>query len=137
MSGEDVDVHAITRGADVESGVPNEDVLIAFTEAAVGRDGNLPEVRDELVARLGADALVDTAAVIGNFERMVRIADGTGIPLDTAVSLISADLQESLGVRGFGQAALTPEVRGMKRVAARMLRPLVPQLMRLADRFSR
>jgi hypothetical protein len=112
-------------------------VLVPFAEAAVRRDEKLADARKRLLERMGAEALVDAAAVVGNFERMVRIADGTGIPLDTPVSLISADLQESLGVREYGSADQTPEVRGLKRFAGRLLRPLVPRLMGLANRLSR
>ncbi len=137
ISGSEVDVHAITKGDAVQSGVPDEDVLVAFAEAAVRRDLELPRARAALAERLGPEALVDTAAIVGNFERMVRIADGTGIPLDAPVSLISADLQESLGVRAFGQAGNTPEVRGLKRMAGRLLAPLVPRLMGLASKLSR
>lgn len=119
------------------SGVPDEDVLIAFAESAVRRAPELPDARGALEARLGPEALVDTAAIVANFERMVRIADGTGIPLDTPVAWISTDLQESLGVRAFGQSDNTPEVRGWKRAAGRLLAPLVPRLMGLASKLSR
>lgn len=117
--------------------MPDEDVLVAFAEAAVRRDPELPQARAALAERLGAEALVDAAAVVGNFERMVRVADATGIPLDRPVSLISADLQESLGVRAFGQAENTPEVRGLTRALGRLLAPVVPRLMGLASRRGR
>ena len=117
--------------------MPDEDVLIRFAEAAVRRDDQLPRAREAVAERLGDAALVDTAAIVGNFERMVRIADGTGIPLDAPVALISADLQDSLGVRAFGSAERTPEIRGWKRIAGRLLRPLVPRLMSLSSRHRR
>ena len=50
-------------------------------------------------------ALVDAAAVVGNFERMVRIADGTGIPLDKPVAMVSADMREELGLDAKSVAA--------------------------------
>ena len=36
--------------------------------------------------------------MLGNFERMVRIADGTGIPLDGPVVAASNDFREELGL---------------------------------------
>ena len=37
------------------------------------------------------------AGVIGNFERMVRIADGTGIPLDRIVDAMTSDFRAEFG----------------------------------------
>jgi hypothetical protein len=39
--------------------------------------------------------------VIGNFERMDRIADGTGIPLDNMVNALSGDIREELGLEDY------------------------------------
>jgi hypothetical protein len=77
-----------------------------------------------LVDELGAEALVDASAVIGNFQRMVRIADGSGIPLDKPVSIISAGLREELGYNEFGSANLTPKVGAATKWLGAKLRPL-------------
>ncbi len=42
----------------------------------------LNETRDKLKSILGWEAVVDTAAVIAQFEAVNRIADATGIQLD-------------------------------------------------------
>jgi hypothetical protein len=50
---------------------------------------------------MGAEAVVDAAGVASNFERMVRIADSTGIPLDDRMSRASKEVREALGLERF------------------------------------
>ena len=59
---------------------------------------DLAERRAELAAALGPDAVVDAAATVANYQRMVRIADGCGIPLDQFTDDASAPWREQLGV---------------------------------------
>ena len=42
--------------------------------------------------------MVDAAGVVSNFERMVRIADATGIELGAFLSEQTADARQSLGL---------------------------------------
>ena len=93
---------------EVESGVEHGGVLLRFADAAVGRAPDLPETREALHAAMGVDAVVDCAAVVANFQRMVRIADGCGIPLDPPTIGASADFRERLGVHTYASAANTP-----------------------------
>jgi len=44
--------------------------------------------------------VVDAAGVISNFQRMVRIADATGIGLGV-FEVPSADMREALGINAF------------------------------------
>ncbi len=105
ISGSQVDVHAITEGNTADSGVDHGAELVAFAEAVVGEDdAALERARKELLAAAGPDALVDAAAVAGNFQRMVRIADGAGIPLDGAFAEMSADLREELDLSRYASA---------------------------------
>ena len=93
-----VDVRALTDGT-VSSGVPHGDALARFSEAVVeGPAAVLDAARDELTSEMGVAALVDAAAVAANFERMVRIADGTGIELGDALEQFSQDVREELGL---------------------------------------
>lgn len=125
LQGNAVDLHAVTEGIGALPGVPAQDLLIAFAEAAVQGDAEaLPAAREALRAELGDAALVDTAAIVANFQRMVRIADGTGIPLDAPVAWISAGIREELGLDAYGSADLTPAVTGVKRLLGRALGPL-------------
>jgi len=57
----------------------------------------------KLIAILSPQAMVDAAAVVANFSRMVRIADGTGIPLDDMMAEYSSDLREDLGLNSLSQ----------------------------------
>lgn len=130
--GDTVDLHAVTRGGEARSGVADEDVLIPFAEAAVRREAKaLASAREAVARRMGDAALVDTACIVANFQRMVRIADGTGIPIDTPIALISADMRDELGISEYGSSASTPPVTGARRLLGRALRPMVPLLMRM------
>jgi hypothetical protein len=45
--------------------------------------------------------MVDAAGVVSNFERMVRIADATGIPLDKRMERLSREVREALHLERF------------------------------------
>jgi hypothetical protein len=73
---------------------------MAFADAMVGTDDQtLATARAALVAAMGAAAMVDAAGVVSNFERMVRIADGTGIPLDAPMARASEDIRAMLDLQ--------------------------------------
>ncbi len=93
--------------ADSDSGVPHGGLLTAFAEAAVRRTDALPGLRDRIVAELGPQELVDAAGVVANFQRMVRIADGCGIPLDEFTRDATDDVREDLGLHEYASAANT------------------------------
>ncbi len=139
LAGEPVDLRVVTdAGAAGESGVAESDALLAFTDALVAHDGDaLPRARADLLERLGPEGLVDAAAVASNFERMDRIADATGIPLDAPLAMMSEDLREELDLGRFASAANTPALGAAQRTAARALQPLIPRLMKLAGALRR
>jgi hypothetical protein len=122
-----VNLGTVTSGDEVESGVPGQAGLIALVESTLGTESadDLPSARRLIEHQLGPAALVDAAAVIGNFQRMTRIADGTGIPLDAPVAAMTADIREELGINEFGSAAYTPRVGWWKRKVFRVLQPLM------------
>ena len=108
------------------SGVPHADVLVAFAEAMVAAEpAQLDGARERLRSRLGWEVVVDTAAVASNFERMVRIADSTGIALDAPVEILTRDIRAALGVDRFGSAANTPRPGRVARMAGNVARPLL------------
>jgi hypothetical protein len=101
-------------------------------------DAALASARGEVLDRLGPEALVDAASVASNFERMVRIADSTGIPLDGPVELMSEDLRGKLGIDRFAAAANTPESGLARRALGRVVRPTASAAMRfLGPRLAR
>ena len=78
---EAVDFAAVVDGG-VDSRVACGALLVRFAEAVVsGAESDCKAARRTLVDTMGAEALVDAAGVISNFERMVRVADSTGISI--------------------------------------------------------
>lgn len=136
FAGDDIDLTAVTAGDGKDCGVDAGAELIAFAEAATRRDASLPAAREALHQRLGAAALVDAAAVVGNFERMVRIADASGIPLDDPMRIASADLREELGIDRFAAAANTPPVGALSRWIGRGARKLAFGVLRQLGRVQ-
>jgi hypothetical protein len=133
ISRSELDVAAVTDDAAAAgSGINCAEPLLAFAEAAVkGSDDELARARTRLIEDLGPECLVDAAAVASNFERMVRIADSTGVPLDAPVNAMSEDLRADLGLNDFGSSANTPGVGAVGRFLGRKLQPLAPLVFRL------
>ncbi len=131
IEGGKADLHAVTDGT--RSGVPDGDVLVAFTEAALALDVEaLAEARARVAERMGPEALVDAAGIVANFQRMVRIADATGIPLDAPMSLITEDLRRELGIDRYGSAANTSPAGPVRRALGRALWPIAVPVLKVA-----
>lgn len=92
----DVQLEAVTD-ADTESNIEHGSVLAAFAEAIVGRDEvEVAAARQAVIDTAGEAEMIDAAGVASNFERMVRIADGIGIPLDEGLVGFSEKTREQL-----------------------------------------
>jgi hypothetical protein len=112
-------------------GVVDESLLNEFTDAAVRRDtSRLGEAREAIEKKMGAEALVDAAAVIGCFQRLNRMADGAGIELDEQMVLMTAGLRDELQIDDYASAANTPELTGTKKILSFLMRPLEGFMMR-------
>ena len=133
VTGRQLDVHAvIDDAAAVASGVPHADTLLAFADAVVGTDDAvLARVRAEVLRKLGPTELVDAAAVASNFERMVRVADATGVPLDPPLAMLTESLRHDLDIDRFGAAANTPPPTVLGRAIGPVVRPLAFTMLRL------
>jgi hypothetical protein len=109
-TGQAFDLHAVTEGAAAAtSGVAHEGVLLTLAEAMVSDEEQaLATARTRVLAELGPEALVDAAGVASNFERMVRIADATGIPLDSFLDEMTVDLRAELNLARFESTVNTP-----------------------------
>ncbi len=105
-SGEAVNLEAIVEGRNADSLVPGGPELLRFTDAALADPADLDAAREALVERLGEAEMVDAASVVGNFQRMVRIADSTGIPVDGFMAEANADVREQLGLNELPSARL-------------------------------
>ena len=112
MSGEAVDLAAVTAPVPADGGVEHGARLLAFTDAALGSDdARLARERDALRRVLTPEAFVDACALIGAFNVVDRVADATGIPLDAMLYEGSRDVRSELGLARFGSAANTPGAR--------------------------
>ena len=117
------------------SRVAHAETLLAFADALVGEDdAALARARAEVLAKLGPEQLVDTVAVASNFERMVRIADATGIPLDGVLVTLSQDLRADLGLNRFG-AAVNTHTSAIQRTLGRILAPAAHGALRLIGKL--
>lgn len=77
--------------------------LIAFAEAAV-RGEPLDAARAAVAEAVGADGAGQAAATIAAFSGLVRVADGTGIPIDDGLAAASVEIRDALGLNTFGGA---------------------------------
>ena len=115
LSQQDIDL-AIING-DGDGGVPHGAELMGFAEAMASRDeAALAQAREALLDAAGSDVLVDAAGVAANFQRMVRIADATGIPVDERMNALSGGIQKELDLRRFHSSQNTPQPSLLKRM---------------------
>jgi hypothetical protein len=90
--------HEATASSDVEHG----NLLITFAEAMVrDDDAALTHARHAVIEGISPEAMVDAAGVASNFERMVRIADATGIQLDERMATVSQEVRDTLHLERF------------------------------------
>lgn len=88
-------------GAGVQYGTE----LMKFAEAVANRDEQaLTEARSGLLEVSDKLVLVDASAVAANFQRMVRIADAMGIPVDDMDGEVSKQVREELDLNRFSTA---------------------------------
>ena len=93
----DIELANVTGSDHGDGGVANGQLLVSFAEAVHG-GVDVAAVRSEVMAELGSEGMVDAAAICANFNMMVRIADGTGTPLDAGTVPPSEELRAELGL---------------------------------------
>jgi hypothetical protein len=105
-TGNEVDLASV-MGKDVgDGGVAHGRLLVSFVEAVMGEDdARLTERREAVLKQLGAEGLVDAAAVIAGFNAVDRIADATGIPLDEDMEAPTAPMRSEMGLDRFAPAS--------------------------------
>lgn len=114
-------------GGDVKHAAP----LMQFAEAVASRDeAALTAARNRLLEEAGAEVLVDAAAVAGNFQRMVRIADSTGIPLDERNAALSYGIVDELDLKRFASAQNTPPGGLKRKLKSLIARPMAKRMFR-------
>jgi hypothetical protein len=88
--------------AATSSGVEHGPLLLAFAEAMVSdNDAALTQARHAVIEGISPEAMIDAAGVASNFERMVRIADATGIQLDARMAALSQEVRDTLHLERF------------------------------------
>ena len=132
LTGGSIDFDGLTDPSCTEiKGVPDSRELLQFANACMGVEGaDLETARQALVDRMGSAAMIDTAGVVSNFQRMVRIADATGIPTDGPMQVMSEDLREQLGINRYVSAANTGQPSlfqklMLKLIGVRMFRKMI------------
>jgi hypothetical protein len=106
VNGLDIDVEAVldrTRVGDV--GIDGSADLLRFVDAVLGGDPTVGDARTAVRNRFGDEGLWEACATIAVFCGLVRVADGTGIPLDDGLHVASADLRAAHGIDRFAGAA--------------------------------
>lgn len=132
-------------GADVsllnqaESGLPQEGdqevayaaELAAFAEALAGGDTEaLAGARAGLDAVAGRAVTADAAAIAANFQCMTRVADATGIPLDTPMMAASQSVRDKLDFHHYASATNSKPIPRPLRPVARLLGKLIPAILK-------
>ena len=89
-------------------GIKHGKELMLLGEAVATRDQSLLEqARQRLLDEAGTSVLVDAAGVAANFQRMVRIADSMGIPIDDMESDLGKSVRTELDLTRYASAANT------------------------------
>lgn len=78
--------------------------MIRFAEAVVEQSADIADLRAEVIAAVGPAAAGQAVSTITAFSGLVRVADGTGIPIDDGLAAVSADIRDSLKLDGLGGA---------------------------------
>lgn len=94
-------------------GIEHGAELMRLAESVAERDAaKLADARATLLACGGPGVLVDAAGVAANFQRMTRIADSIGIPVDNMESDLGQSVRAELGIDRFHSARNTPGAGG-------------------------
>lgn len=110
-SDDNIDLSGLTDMACTEiPGIPHSRALFRFVDGILNKNPDeLAAARERLVEELGSEAMIDTAGIVSNFQRMTRIADCTGIPTkswgDEDLDSMAADLEQALGIDQYISAA--------------------------------
>jgi DNA-binding phage protein len=109
-TGTEIDLQGIEGDADAAArGIEHGPELMHLAEALARRDeAALLRARNALLQRAGPAVLVDAAGVAANFQRMVRIADAIGIPVDNLDTEVSREVRAALRLEHFASARNTP-----------------------------
>jgi hypothetical protein len=102
VTGNEYDLTAIVDNDAGTGGIEHGELLNEFVDAMLlGDEQDAARMRKTLRDTLGDAAFVDTCSTVASFNAVVKIADGSGIPLEEAKAETSKQLREDLGINGF------------------------------------
>ena len=102
----EIDLAGVTGSARAaDQGIEHGALLLGFAEAVAQRDSvAIERAREALRVTAGEAVVVDAAGVAANFQRMVRIADSAGIPVDDMHNEFGKAVRAELGLEHFRSA---------------------------------
>ena len=105
----DIDIQCVNGNAEsADKNIPFGPLLLAFAESIANRIAPaITQTREALDHAAGSQVVVDAAAVAANFQRMVRIADSIGIPVDNMTTELGQGVRAELGLENFASAQNT------------------------------
>jgi hypothetical protein len=126
--GESIDLDGLADPDCTEiAGIPNSEALLKLANAFMGDDkAALAAARDNLANDMSPEAMIDAVGVASNFQRMVRIADSTGIPSEETMLVMAEDLCETLGINNYASAANSSKVSWIKKQFLKLV--AIPQI---------
>ena len=96
-TGDNYNLESVMSGNMADNVLPNGVILNEFLEAIFARDTTrLKDAQNRLIEAMGEHALVDAAATIAAFNAYPRMADSTGIPLESGKEEITQELRAEL-----------------------------------------
>lgn len=102
VTNREIDLAMVNGESVATSEIPYANELMNFAGAVASFDETrLAEARDALLTAAGPGVLVDAAGVAANFQRMVRIADSTGIPVDVLDNDMINQIRDDLDLYRF------------------------------------
>lgn len=104
-TGTAVDLMAVTDPS-IDPQVPGGRLLLDLVDSVLAAEP--AAAASALRAELGEPALVDAAAVIGNFQMMNRVADATGMPVGRGSRQHNAEVISRLGLGRFDHLDIEP-----------------------------
>ena len=133
----DVDVKAVLGGEHADkSSIPYARELTDFAEAVCRRNPQeIAGARKALMEVAGPKVMVDAAGVAANFQRMNRLADSSGVPLEAFALIGSYAVRKELDVMEYHTAShsvghsYTPIVRLLEPLLNPIMIKLMPLLL--------
>jgi len=111
-----IDIQCINGDVDsAEKNILYGPLLLAYAESIANRiKPAITATREALDRAAGSQVVVEAAAVAANFQRMVRIADSIGIPVDNMNTELGQGVRAELALENFASAqnTLAPASKG-------------------------